>query len=137
MSHPLSGAPQRVRVRNGQVLADTDSHISSPDQQTAVPRKRLRAIGHAAVLEHGARIVNGHVWWIRQGHLVAVHLDNATHPKDLIHRILERIQLKEPIQIVGYPDLVRLVLGPATTTGTMGLQFGQFGPNVWVTMLLI
>lgn len=97
MGQPLSGAPQRVRVRDGQMLADTDRHISSPDQQVAVLRERLCAVRQATVLQHRAHVVNGHVWWIGQRHLVAVHLDDAADPEDLVDRILGRVQLEEPM----------------------------------------
>lgn len=117
-------------------MAAADRRLG-PDQQVAVARETLGTVRHAAVFQHGAHVVDGHVRWVRQRHLVPVDLDDTAHPEYFVGRVLGRVQLEEPVQVVGHPDLVRLVLGPAATTGAVRLQPREFGPHVRVVVLLV
>lgn len=137
MGQPLGGTPQRVGVHDGQVFAGLDLHVSGPNQQLTVARERLRTVRHAAVLQHGTRVVDGHVRRLRQRHFVPVHLDDTAHPQYLVGRPLVRVQFEIPVQVIGYPDFVRLVLGPAAAAGAMRLQTIEFGPDVRVVLLLV
>lgn len=137
MSQPLGRAPQRVRVRDGQVLPLADRLPTGPDQQAAVAGESLRTVGHAAVLQHGAGVVDGHVRGLGQRHFVPVHLDDPADPEDLVGRELGRVQSEEPAQVVDYPDPVRLVLGPAAAPGAVRLQISEFGPHFRVVLFLV
>lgn len=137
MGEPLSGSPQRVRVRNGQMFSFCDCRISGPDQQVAVARECLRTVGQAAVLQHGTRVVDGHVRRIGQRYFVPVDLDDTAHPEYLVGRVLGRVQFEKPVQVVRNPNFVSLVFGSAPATGAVRLQRSQFRPNLWVVVLLI
>lgn len=137
MGEPLSGAPKHVRVRDGQVSAALDGRGPGPDQQMTVARERLGAVGYAAVLQHRARVVDGHVGRIGEGHFVPVDLHDPAHPEYLFDRPLFRVQFVEPAQVVRNPYTVCLVLGPAAATGAVRFQLGQLGPDVRVVLLLV
>lgn len=137
MGQPLGGAPQRVSVRDGQVFAGFDRHVSGPDQQLTVTSERLRTVRHAAVLNHGTHVVDGHVRRIRQRYFVPVNLDDTADPEYLFSRPLGWVQFEKPVQIIGYPDFVRFVLGPAAAARAVRHQRIEFGPDVRVVLLLV
>jgi len=91
MSEPLCGAPQHVCVRDGQVSTALDSRGRGPNQQVAVTRERLGAVGHAAVLQHRARVVDGHVRWIGKRDFVSVDLHDPAHSEYLVDRPFCRV----------------------------------------------
>lgn len=117
--------------------AALDGRGSGSDQQMTVAGERLGAVGHAAVLQHRARVVDRHVRRIGEGHFVPVDLHDPAHSKYLFDRPLFRVQFVEPAQVVRNPYAIRLVLGPAAATGAVRFQLGQLGPDVRVVVLLV